>query len=195
MKFRYIFTFLLLISFSDTAVANNKQDIIDFVNNNTKRIVAVLEAKLDKNTKKEKLRALFYDIVDYEWMSKFVVAKNWCNMTKDQQQKYLKIYQRYLSNLYVKKFVEYHNQSSKIVDVSDIGNGHFIIATEIISNQVSRPVFSVSYRVKRTNNSLKVIDVIGEGISLLSTQRADFASIIDQKGLSSFIEMLEQKIQ
>lgn len=181
------------MSSNNTASADNKQDIIEFVNNNAQHIITILEEKLDKNTKKEKLVTLFYEIVDYEWMGKFVVAKNWFNMTKNQKQKYLKVYQKYLSNLYVKKFVEYHNQNYKIIDISDIGNGHFIVATEIISNQSSKPNINVSYRIRKINNILKVIDIIGERVSLLSTQRADFASIIDQKGLDAFIMILEQK--
>lgn len=194
MKFKYILTLALMFIYTDS-FADTKKDIEDFVDNNAKRIIAVLEEKTTGSEKKAKLATLFYEIVDYEWIGKFVIAKNWNNMNKDQQNHYLESYKKYLSNLYVKKFVEYNNQQYKIVDVSNIGKNHFIAVTEIINTRSSKPRINVAYRIKDSNNVLKVIDIIGEGVSLLSTQRADFSSIIEQKGVNDFLKILDKKNQ
>ncbi|WHQ47009.1 MAG: ABC transporter substrate-binding protein [Candidatus Midichloria sp.] len=193
MKFKYVITFALLFIYNNS-FADTKKNIEDFVDNNARRVISVLEEKISDNAKKEKLAALFYEIVDYEWIGKFVIAKNWNGMNRNQKNHYLEAYKKYLSNLYVKKFVDYNNQQYKIVDISNIGKSHFIAATKIINTWSSKPRVNVAYRIKDSNNVLKIVDIIGEGVSLLSTQRADFSSIIEQKGINNFLKILERKV-
>ena len=52
---------------------------------------------------------------------------------------------------------------------------------------------SLEFVVKDGNDGLKVFDVIFEGISLLQSQRSEFANIIANKGFDGLLKDLKSK--
>lgn len=169
------------------------QEMSSFVNTNAQKVITVLERKSSDAEKKQALYNLFCDIVDYEWMGKFVIAKNWKTLNAEQQRRYMEAYKGYLSNLYTKRFVEYNNQEYEILDVNDIGRDHFAITTEISESDGNGKTFKVVYRVRKFAGTIKIIDIIGEGISLLNTQRSSFSSIMEKNDIALLIKELNKK--
>ena len=174
--------------------AEKKDSIRLFIDNNAKKVLDVLSSHDNDNQKKEKLSILFHKIVDADWMAKFAVAKNWLAMTETQQQEYLVVYKSYITKSYVKRFTEYNGQKYSIASITKLNiPNQFLVVTEIINSNPSKYAIEVSYRIKIKDNEMHVIDIIGEGISLLATQRADFSSIISSKGINGFIKALKEK--
>lgn len=166
----------------------------DFVNSTATRTLAILNSNAASPAKKKSLEAVFHDVVDIPWMGKFVVAKEWKNMSPAQQTQYIKVYTQYLINSYVPKFVEYNNQQYSITSVKSLERGHFVVSTEII-DKVAGSKTSVAYRLKALQSGgFKIIDIVGENVSLLSTQQSDFGSIISQKGIDGLIDTLAKKV-
>jgi len=68
----------------------------------------------------------------------------------------------------------------------------------VVDSKVLRPgspPVSVAWQVETVNDKAVVTDIIVEGISLVVSQRADFASIIrSQGGLDGLIKLLKQKV-
>ena len=63
-------------------------------------------------------------------------------------------------------------------------------STEIRS--ADSPPIRVDYRVRARNDKLQVVDILVEGISLIVTQRSEFASIINRDGLEGLMSKLRQ---
>ncbi|MFN7401899.1 MAG: ABC transporter substrate-binding protein, partial [Alphaproteobacteria bacterium] len=42
-------------------------------------------------------------------------------------------------------------------------------------------------------NSFKLVDIVVEGVGLLTSQRSEFNSVVNQKGLDYLIEALKKK--
>ena len=45
------------------------------------------------------------------------------------------------------------------------------------------------------DGNFKITDFIGEGVSLIMTQRNDFNAILDQKGVDGFLNFLSDKVK
>ena len=189
-----IFGFILLLIANISYAAEKKDSIRLFVDNNAKRVLDVLAGKYNDAEKQDKLAVLFHDIVDAEWMAKFAIAKHWLVMNAAQQKDYLDAYKSYITKSYVRRFTEYNGQKYSIATITKLNMpNQYLAVTEIISSNPSKPQIEVSYRIKVSDSKMHVIDIIGEGISLLATQRADFSATISSQGINNFIKTLKAK--
>ncbi len=51
------------------------------------------------------------------------------------------------------------------------------------------------FRVRGSEDGFKVLDVMVEGISMLVTQRSDFASVIRREGIDGFLDRMQEVAQ
>ena len=114
-------------------------------------------------------------------------------MTDHEKQDYLNAYKHYLIKTYVPRFKEYNNQSIKIVNTKDIGNGQYIVSTQITSKDSEKHTINIGYRCKQEGDNFKIRDIIGEDVSLIATQRSEFSSVIGNGGIEKLIKTLMDK--
>lgn len=188
-----IFTVLcnLLVN---SASAETSKSAEDFISNVSDKTLKIIQSKSSENKKMKQLEDIFSDALDINWMAKFAIAKFWKNMSDEQKDQYLGAYKQYLIKTYVPKFKEYNNQVIKITGSKDIGNGQYQVMTQIVATKGSdKTTINISYRCKADNGKFKIRDITGEDFSLLSTQRSEFASIIEKGGIEKLIKSLETK--
>ena len=115
-------------------------------------------------------------------------------MTDKQKEAYLKAYNHYLIKTYVPRFKEYNNEEIKITGTKDMGNEQYIVSTQITSKKsADKHTLNIGYRCKNTDGSFKIRDISGEDMSLLTTQRSEFASVVTNGGLDKLIQTLAEK--
>jgi len=163
----------------------------DFVKDISNQTIAVIEAKSSDKVKIAKLEKIFYSVMDLDWMAKFAIAKFWKNLSDQDKKAYLAAYNSYLTKTYVPKFKEYNNQEVKIISVKNLGNEQFQILTQIIGKDGQN--INIGYRCKKDGNNFKIRDITGEDFSLLTTQRADFSTIMNNGGIEKLIKTLLEK--
>jgi phospholipid transport system substrate-binding protein len=136
----------------------------------------------------------FANVVDIDWIAQFVLGNSWRNATEEQRARYTKLYRNYLTNVYVSTYAESPDKKItdiKILGVVDAANDRFSVRTNIaLSNADS---IRVDYLVARKGDGYKIIDVSIEGVSLLSTHRAEFGRIAGVGGIDSVIKALENQ--
>jgi phospholipid transport system substrate-binding protein len=156
-----------------------------------------IELIKDENTnellKEQQLSKLFEDSVDTKWISKFVMGKYWRDASIAQRRVYLKLHRQFLIKSYVPKFKDYTNQQIFFKNFFDEGNNEYLIETEIV--QTDGTAVKIDYKVKKTDdNKYLIFDVVAEGVSLITTQRSEFASILSRKGVAYLIKRLKAKV-
>tara|TARA_R110002074_G_scaffold217601_2_gene387998 strand:+ start:1132 stop:1341 length:210 start_codon:yes stop_codon:yes gene_type:complete len=57
------------------------------------------------------------------------------------------------------------------------------------------PPIKLDWRVRKTDNGEKIVDVIIEGLSMAQTHRSEFASVVSQSGVDGLIEKLKDQIK
>ena len=70
--------------------------------------------------------------------------------------------------------------------------GEYFVETTI--NDSDGKAYNVSYKVKQAEKgAFKIYDITAEGVSMITTQRSEFGSILSRDGMEGLIYKLEQK--
>jgi phospholipid transport system substrate-binding protein len=144
-----------------------------------------------KEQKQAQIEKIFSSNIDIAWVGRFVMGRYWRQANDQQKALYLKKYERFLVKHYASRFADYTSGTFKVTDTRDDGNGEFTVSMEIDSpeRQGAEPIL-VDYRVRNSGGGFKIFDVIVEGVSMITTQRSEFSSVIGQHGIDYLIENL-----
>jgi len=161
----------------------------------TAALATISDKSLDKAGKQTKLEGIFSDNVDFQWVGRFVMGRFWRTATDDQKTRYVAAYKKFLILHYTSRFTDYTSGTFKVTNVRDDGNGEFTVSMQIKGSgdkATGEPVL-VDYRVRAQDNGFKIFDVIVEGVSLISTQRSEFSSVLTKNGVDYLIDQLIAK--
>ena len=138
------------------------------------------------------LQQLFARTVDTDWIAQFVVGRTWRTMNETQKSAYKTAYKDFLINHYTANFKEYTKGTSFSVTGSKPLKADTNLVTVTIKRKGEQDV-TVNYRVREMAGTYKVTDIIVEGVSLLTTQRAEFSSVIQKNGIDYLITQLQKR--
>ena len=149
------------------------------------------DASKSEDEKKAQLKDLFFQNVDVDWIGQFVLGRFWRTATPEQQKNYLQNYRNFIAKNYTSKLNGYSGETYKIGEIRDEGDGKYTVQLEIVRpNQAN---VETQYSVRENNGAYKITDIVVEGVSLITTQRSEFASVVSRKGLDFLIEQLAKK--
>lgn len=178
------------------AQAASTDDASKFVQNLGDQALSIITNKsFSKDKKQAGLEKIFTANVDFHWIGRFVMGRFWRQATDAQKTRYLKEYQRFLTLHYTARFADYSNGSFKVVSTKDDGDGDFTVAMQLQSDEKNSEPVLVDYRIRRSGGGFKIFDVIVEGVSLIATQRSEFASVITNNGIDYLIDQLATRFK
>lgn len=188
---------LFLAIFSQSALAqdaSNKTKVSDFVNGVGNKIISVASEKgLSEEQKKAKIIGVVDNVIDAEWIARFVLGKNYKTISDEQRSKFAKLYRDFMINTYGPKFKNYNGRKFDVTDVVE-QSGFFVAKAEFLPKDSNVPI-NVDFRVKDRDGKLVILDFIAEGVSLIETQRSEFNSAISQKGIDQFLVDLDARVK
>lgn len=194
---KIVFTFVLLILVLPWAVRASALDTSNpkkFTDNIANRIIEIINSKKSESDKQEDLVNLFESYVDTDWMARFALGKYYRQLDDKKKTDYLRLYKDYVIYTYVPRFREYSGEKMNVLSSIKQGRGEYIVKSSLKTSKANNDVL-VDYRLKKKGSSFKIIDVIGEGVSLITTQRSDFAAPISQRGIDFFLDRLAKKVE
>jgi len=187
---------LCCLTFSMTASqarANSVGDARKFVDTIATQALNVISGKDSKEQKELKLEKLFSGSVDIPWVGRFTLGRYWREATEDQRSRYLKEYENFWVTHYAGRFAEYSGGSFTITGASQDDDGQYIVNMVMVSAEDHQDV-QVEYHVHMdAANQFKIYDVVIEGVSMITTQRSEFASVVASKGLDYLIDQLASR--
>ncbi len=191
------FLFAVFLLFSINANANENKDQEDaklFIENIGDKIITVAkEKKYSESLKRQKIIDLVDSSIDPNWISRFVLGKNFKNFNDQQKARFTKLYRDFMIYTYGPKFKDYNGRKFQVNDIS-FKNNIYLIKSEFLPKDSDTPIL-VDFKVKKNDEGFQILDFIAEGISLIETQRSEFNSVISEKGIDKFLEDLEVKIK
>jgi len=186
-----VFSLLPLAAYSEES-AHTTATPESFVQNTSSRVIALLKSRTSDESKQKQLTAMFLQVMDSDWIGKFVLGKHWQTLSDDQKRTYLKNYRKYLIDSYVPKFKQYNDQAIHVKGIKDLGHGQYLVITDIVSSS-SQANTKVEYRIQAAGDGYKIHDIVAEGVSLLTTQRSEFSSIMSNEGFDALNDRLLSK--
>lgn len=152
--------------------------------------------KKSPDERAEALQRGFTQVVDIEWIARFVLGGSWRSASPQQREDYVRLYRDYLSKIYVEHYAEDPGRKIRdirVVGVAEAGEGNFKARTEVVFSDGAH--MKVDYLVRDEENDNRIVDVAIEGISLLTSHRSEFAALAAHQGISGVIAALHKKLQ
>lgn len=170
------------LQISEQFITKLSSEAIEIIKNNN----------ISEDKKFETLKNKFLDNVDVEWISKFVLGPIYRTLSSEQQKQFFELYQEFLVNAYVPKFKEFNQDTIKVEGSSQVSQNRYKVST--IIDRDGKPDIRVDYMVKPSHSkvgTLQIYDIVAEDVSMISTHRSEFTSVISQKGFEGMIDYLK----
>ncbi len=168
--------------YSPAQAQENEQHARSFIDSLAGDAIKALTAPgTTDETRSEHFRRLLNDNFAVKTIARWVLGRHWKKATKDERAEYLDLFEELLIVTYVSRFSSYSGEKLEIEKTVANGKNDVTVYTSIIRDN-SQPPLHVDWRVRNRKNTLKVIDVIVEGVSMGQTQRSEFASVIRRNG-------------
>ena len=168
-------------------------DARDFMNELWTRAVEVLSKKVPPAERLARFRQLFRADFDGLAIARFVLGRYWRSASEDERQEFLKLFEDYVVYVYGTRLSDFNGETVKIRGSRTDGDGT-IVSTDVFTPGANAPI-KVDWRLIAENGGFKITDVIIEGISLLVTQRSEFASVIQRHGgqMGGLLALMREK--
>ncbi len=180
-----------LVAFSQPARADEATAFVESLGQ--KALSSLTAPDLGQAEREKRVRGLLRNYFDVNTIARFTLGPNWRNATDAEKSEYIKLFENMIVTTYAQRFSEYSGQEMKVGKSTKQSERDTEVASQII--QKDGPPVSVNWRVRNTNGTLKIIDVIVEGVSMSVTQRSDFASVIQSGGgkVEALLEALRKR--
>jgi phospholipid transport system substrate-binding protein len=140
----------------------------------------------------QKFPALMQDIVneelmptiDYRYAAYRILGKHLKNTTKEQRALFVESMRHYLARTYATALMQYKNQTVVFEPEKSVEDKRIVsIKTQIVD--LNKPTIDVNFKLRKNKKTgeWKVFDMVVEGISLLSSKKAELSKRIAKQGV------------
>ena len=151
---------------------------------------------ISKTERADRFRRLMNENFAIKGIAKFVLGRHWRKATESEKKEYLQLFEDLLVDTYADRFAKYSGEKL-VVNKSEVrGKGDALVHTIMIRVDGAKPL-KVTWRVRGKNGIYKIVDIMVEGISMVVTQKSEFASFIQKNGgsLGPLLIELRKRIQ
>jgi phospholipid transport system substrate-binding protein len=136
---------------------------------------------------------------DLTLLGRLVLGRYWREARERQRTEYLQLFRHYMLQTFVQRLRQYVGS-----DLSYAGERFQIIASRpvgerdvLVQSRVAPPSsqpLRVDWRLRERPGEPVIIDLIVEGISLLVTQRSEFAAVLERGGVDGLLTELRARV-
>ena len=183
---------VILVAVPWTDTAGSAGDVTNepsrFVQSLGDRAISVLTNEgYSAGDRKARYRNLLDEGFAVNTIGRFALGSYWRAATPDERDEYLGLFREFVLDTYAERLA---GETFEFVKAQVLDERDTMVSTEI--RGTDGPAIRVDYRVRAIDGVHKIVDVLVEGVSLIVTQRAEFASVINREGLDGLIARLRQ---
>ena len=188
----YLKSFVMTLSLFVLTVPVIHAGDVEDINSMVKKKVSVIfdllgKQDIEKNERNEKIVGELNEIMDFKLAAYLSLGKHWKKISKTQKKEFVETFQQYINNSIVEKIDLYTNQKIDIGDSKIVKKGRAELEIGILSGGET---LQVNFKLRKNKRKeWRVYDVDIEGVSLITTFRSQFSSVLKN---SSFEELLEK---
>jgi len=163
------------------------------VNLGREAMTAMADRSLTDTQRADKFRSLLARDIDVPLIGRFVLGRYWRKTTPEQRQAYLRIYAEFILSAYVTQIDGAGVEHFDIIKTQAHGTNDFLVHCQI-ARRGTQPVLAI-WRVRKSDDRYRIIDLMLAGVSMAQTQRQEFVSLIRANGgsVDGLIQTLKEK--
>lgn len=146
----------------------------------------------------ERLTGLLKEAIDLDMTGKLILARNWREASDEQRQNYLDLFRPYALDTLASKIRASSDkiplEQFEIVKGEPVGKKDVLVSTDLF--WPGYPPYRLDWRLRsHDGGKLQAIDVMVEGVSMVVTQRAEFASVIERRGFDGLLDQMRDQVE
>lgn len=145
----------------------------------------------DDKDRVERLRAILTGHFDLRTIGRAVLGPSWKSADETQRAAYLTTFEDYVVATYSLRVKDYSGETFEVLKETPIDERDSLVATQIV--RPNKAPLLVDYRVRASDGTYRVVDVMVEGISMLTSQRQEFAAVVQRDGVDGLISQLRAR--
>ena len=158
----------------------------------TDEILAVLRNEgLSDPAKRTRIEEIAYANFDFERMAKLALARSYKKLDETQRMEFQEEFRRHLALTYGRSIGTYSDEGIEIGDSRTHKNGDETVTGKVVGGKHDGA--TLGWRMRRRDETWKVIDVVIEGVSMIANFRSQVQDIVNSKGPVALIVQLREK--
>ena len=144
------------------------------------------------------LLTVLEDGTDLTLLGRLVLGRFWRDANPRQRTLYLQLFRRYMVQTFAQRLRQYVGNDPdqgpvfEVVASRPVGNMDILVQSRVLPSG-SQPL-RVDWRLRERPDGPVVIDLVIEGISLLVTQRSEFAAVLERTGVEGLLTELNARV-
>ena len=163
------------------AAAGELDDPAIFVREFCAQAIGVLaDRSLSGEHRQQAFRDLLTAGFDVKAISRFVLGRYWRRATEVQRAEFMDLFEDLIVATYSRKFADYSGQTLKVEAIREENEKMAAVASRIL-RESGEPI-RIDWRLLRRDQSWRIVDVVVEGMSMVLSQRSEYAAVIKRDG-------------
>lgn len=154
--------------------------------------VAILrDAGLEPTARQAALAELVHRRFALQRIGRLALGRHWKGADPADQAAYAALFERYVLATYARLVDFYTDQTLEVAGATPVKGG-VMVSSQLVGTRSA----AIDWRLVEDGQDWVVVDVVVEGVSMLLTQRNEFASIIERNGgsIRPLLAHLEQRV-
>jgi len=175
-------TFLLVPWLATSSVADaNQADPATVVRDFGAAAIDVMSRDdLSAGDREVAFRRLFIAYFDVEAIGRFVLGPYWRKANSDEREAYQAVFEDFIVMTYAQRLTGYSDEVFDIGPVRERGEEEVTVISRIVRDPEA-PV-ELDWLLKRKGEGWLIVDLKVSGISMAQTRRAEFSTVLKQRG-------------
>jgi phospholipid transport system substrate-binding protein len=146
----------------------------------------------DETARIRGMAELLEGAVDFEAVVRMVLGRNWQHASDTQRHDYVILFRAYTLDTLSQRIGYYTGSQRFVVKGSrPAGADDVMVTTQVL--YTDHPPLEIAWRI-RSKQRLMIVDVIVEQISMVVTNRSEFASIVGQRGIDGLLRDMRTRV-
>ena len=162
----------------------------------TKAIEKLTDETIPVEQRKLRFRALFRENFDIPSIGRFVLGRYGRGTQEQVMNDFLAAFEDVMVDRFAPQFAGYGDTRFRLGTVRTVDNRDQFIVSSAITPPGSETEVKIDWRIRHTDGQYKVLDIIGEGVSMALTLRAEYGSVLKASGgkVDRLIALLRERI-
>ncbi len=145
-------------------------------------ISQLTDSNLAMDEQEERFKAIVHEYIAFKSIARWVLGgRHWRQANEQQREKYLDLFEELMVATYAHRFQHYSGEKLEITGTRVIDADEALVQTTLMRPKADKPL-RVDWRVRETNGTYRVIDIMIEGLSMAQSQRSEFSSLLRSNG-------------
>jgi phospholipid transport system substrate-binding protein len=185
---------LMVVFFSGAAIAELSPD--EVVKKTADDVINAIKSDKDIQAgNKKAIHALVESKIlpsfDFNKICRLVMGKNWRKMSGEQKEEFSSGFKMLLLRTYAVALSKYTDQKITVLPMKKQKGSIVTVKTEITQSS-SQPI-NVNYALSNSTGKWLVIDLIIEGVSMITNYRGQFGTSVRTNGIDGLLKELKNK--